>query len=210
MYDRKETRSEAVSAVVVRLFVAMVYVTAVARLLYVQGRRQAKICGVDRHGEREPITGVWRRTAPPHYPPPCKNSSDLYQFQERPLTKEEWTPLNRCVCRSVAWISVSADSWSTVGESRQSSVSSITASSTALTRHQSVHCGELCSVDTACACRQRAGVDARRWDVEVGTRDRQQTGSDDSRRRTPPAAAQLLRQQLPRTRGLYEALYTAH
>jgi len=34
MYDRKETRSEAVSAVVVRLFVAMVYVTAVARLLY--------------------------------------------------------------------------------------------------------------------------------------------------------------------------------
>jgi len=26
-----------------------------------QGRRQVKICGVDRHGEREPITGVWRQ-----------------------------------------------------------------------------------------------------------------------------------------------------
>jgi len=69
MYDRNEKRSEAVSAVVVRLFVLMVYVTAVARLLYVQGRRQVKICGVDRHGEREPITGVWRRTAPPPLPP---------------------------------------------------------------------------------------------------------------------------------------------
>ena len=34
--------------------------------------------------EREPITGVWRRSDPPPLPP-CKNSSDLYQFQERPL-----------------------------------------------------------------------------------------------------------------------------
>jgi len=36
--------------------------------------------------EREPITGVWRRSDPP-----CKNSSDLYQFQERPLAKVGWT-----------------------------------------------------------------------------------------------------------------------
>jgi len=41
--------------------------------------------------EREPITGVWRRTDPPSYPSPCKNSSDLYQFQERPLAKVGWT-----------------------------------------------------------------------------------------------------------------------
>jgi len=30
-----------------------------------QGRRQVKICGVDRHGECQPITGVWRRSDPP-------------------------------------------------------------------------------------------------------------------------------------------------
>jgi len=38
-----------------------------------QGRRQVKIglCGVDRHGERETITGVWRRSDPPT-PPPVK------------------------------------------------------------------------------------------------------------------------------------------
>ena len=34
-------------------------------------RRQIKICGVDRHGEREPMTGVWRRSDPPN-PPPVK------------------------------------------------------------------------------------------------------------------------------------------
>jgi len=62
-----------------------------------QGRRQVKICGVDRHGEREPITGVWRRNPQrgpgptPLTPPPCNNSSDLYQFQERPLAKVGWT-----------------------------------------------------------------------------------------------------------------------
>ena len=38
--------------------------------------------------EREPITGVWRRSRLPY---PCKNSSDLYQFQERPLAKVGWT-----------------------------------------------------------------------------------------------------------------------
>jgi len=82
MYDRKETRSEAVSAVVVRLFVVMVYVTAVARLLYVKGRRQVKICGVDRHGEREPITGVWRRTAPPPTThPPVKTRRICINFR---------------------------------------------------------------------------------------------------------------------------------
>jgi len=37
--------------------------------------------------ERQPITGVWRRSDPPPYPSPRKNSSDLYQFQERPLAK---------------------------------------------------------------------------------------------------------------------------
>jgi len=39
--------------------------------------------------EREPITGVWRRSdrIDPLYPSPCKNSSDFYQFQERPLAK---------------------------------------------------------------------------------------------------------------------------
>ena len=64
-----------------------------------QGRRQVKICGVDRHGEREPITGVWRRTDPPPYPSSCKNSSDLYQFQARPLAKVGWT----CPPQSTSW-----------------------------------------------------------------------------------------------------------
>jgi len=41
--------------------------------------------------ERQPITGVWRRTDPPPTPPLCKNSSDLYRFQERPLAKVGWT-----------------------------------------------------------------------------------------------------------------------
>jgi len=36
--------------------------------------------------EREPITAVWRRSDSPA-PPPCKNSSDLYQFQERSVAK---------------------------------------------------------------------------------------------------------------------------
>jgi len=52
------------------------------------------------HGERERITGVWRRSPSgvqgqsrdrPPYTSPCKNSSDLYQFQERPLAKVRWT-----------------------------------------------------------------------------------------------------------------------
>jgi len=50
-----------------------------------QGRRQVKICGVVRHGEREPITWIWmwsQPDRPPTSPPPCKNLSDLYQFQE--------------------------------------------------------------------------------------------------------------------------------
>jgi len=44
--------------------------------------------------EREPITGVWRRSRPdrlPTTPPRKKNSSDLYQFQERPVAKVGWT-----------------------------------------------------------------------------------------------------------------------
>ena len=48
--------------------------------------------------EREPITGVWGRSDPPT-PPTCKNSSDLYQFQERPLAKVGWT----CQPQSTPW-----------------------------------------------------------------------------------------------------------
>ena len=53
-----------------------------------QGRRQVKIGGVDRHGERgaRVYNGGLGAERPP-YPSPCKNSSDLYQFQERPLAK---------------------------------------------------------------------------------------------------------------------------
>ena len=49
--------------------------------------------------ERQPITGVWRRTDPPPNPPLCENSSDLYQFQERPLAKVGWT----CPPQSTPW-----------------------------------------------------------------------------------------------------------
>jgi len=64
-----------------------------------QRRRHSKICGVDTHGEREPITGVWGRTDPPPTPPLCKNSSDLYKSQERPLAKVGWT----CPSQSTPW-----------------------------------------------------------------------------------------------------------
>ena len=65
--------------------------------------------------EREPITGVWRRTLtgptdPPPTHPPCKNSSDLYQFQDRPLAKMGWTcppqstpPLNLRNIEIIGW-----------------------------------------------------------------------------------------------------------
>jgi len=49
--------------------------------------------------EREPITGVWRRSDSPPTTHPCKNSSDLYQFQERPLAKVGWT----CPPQSTPW-----------------------------------------------------------------------------------------------------------
>jgi len=48
--------------------------------------------------EREPITGVWKRSRPP-YPSPCKNSSDLYQFYERPLANVGWT----CPPQTTPW-----------------------------------------------------------------------------------------------------------
>jgi len=53
--------------------------------------------------QREPITGVWTLEAdlpdrPPNLPP-CKNSSDLYQFQERPLAKVGWA----CPPQSSPW-----------------------------------------------------------------------------------------------------------
>ena len=59
-----------------------------------QGRRQVKICGVDRHGERgaRAYNGSLEAERPDRlpYPYPRKNSSDLYQFQERPLAKVGW------------------------------------------------------------------------------------------------------------------------
>ena len=43
--------------------------------------------------EHEPTRGVWRRSRRDRLPylSPCKKSSDLYQFQERPLAKVGWT-----------------------------------------------------------------------------------------------------------------------
>jgi len=48
-----------------------------------QGRRQVKKCGVDRHGERKAraYNGGLEAERPP-YPSPCKNTSDLYQFYD--------------------------------------------------------------------------------------------------------------------------------
>jgi len=62
----------------------LVRIRGVARSKYVGWTDMAS-------AERQPITGVWRRTDPPPNPPLCKNSSDLYQFQERPLAKVGWT-----------------------------------------------------------------------------------------------------------------------
>ena len=70
-----------------------------------QGRRQVKMCGVDRHGERGARAynggsgGGADRTDPPTTLLPCKNWSDLYQFQERPLAKVGWT----CPPQSTPW-----------------------------------------------------------------------------------------------------------
>ena len=57
-----------------------------------QGRRQVKICGVDRHGSRgaRAYNGGLEAERPP-FSAPCKNTSDLYQFQERLLAKVGWT-----------------------------------------------------------------------------------------------------------------------
>jgi len=53
-----------------------------------QVRRQVKICGVDRHGKLgAPAYNGGLEAERPPYPLPCKKSSDLYQFQERPLAK---------------------------------------------------------------------------------------------------------------------------
>ena len=75
---------------------------------YIQGRRQVKKCGVDKHGERaerKPIREVWSgapmesrgRTPTPLLP--SKNSPDLHQSQERPLAKVGWT----CPPQSTRW-----------------------------------------------------------------------------------------------------------
>jgi len=65
-----------------------------------QERRQVKICGVDRRGERgaRAYNGGLEAERP-RYPSPCKNWSDLYQFQERPLAKVGWT----CPPQSTPW-----------------------------------------------------------------------------------------------------------
>jgi len=121
---------------------SLVHVGGTVGLYDRQGRRQVKICGMDRHGERraqaynggleaEPPAGsrgratltcrqilrrpvghfqtnVWNRLASQvrtltgptsFYPAPCKNSSDLYQSQERPAAKVGWT----CRPQSTPW-----------------------------------------------------------------------------------------------------------
>ena len=61
-----------------------------------QGRRQVKICEVDRHGEggARAYNGGLEAERPPSHP-----SSNLYQFQERPLAKVGWT----CATQSTPW-----------------------------------------------------------------------------------------------------------
>jgi len=56
--------------------------------MHAMERRQVKICGVDRHGDRgaRAYNGGLETERPP-IPLPYKNSSDLYQFQERPVAK---------------------------------------------------------------------------------------------------------------------------
>ena len=72
-------------------------------VVYAKGRRQVKICGVDRHGERRAraYNGGLEAERPdrPPRPSPCKNSSDLYEFQERPLAKVGRT----CPPQSTPW-----------------------------------------------------------------------------------------------------------
>ena len=70
----------------------LVRIRGVARSKYVGWTDMAS-------AERQPITGVWRRTDPPPNHPLCKNSSDLYRFQERPLAKVGWT----CPPQSTPW-----------------------------------------------------------------------------------------------------------
>ena len=64
------------------------------------GASPGQICGVDRHGERgaRVYNGGLEADRPPS-PSLCKNSSDLYQFQERPLAKVGWT----CPPQSTPW-----------------------------------------------------------------------------------------------------------
>jgi len=62
-----------------------------------QGRRQLKICGVDRHSECGARAYNWGLGAERPPIPPCKNSSDLYQFQQRSLAVHPAvTPLPNC------------------------------------------------------------------------------------------------------------------
>jgi len=65
-----------------------------------QGRRQVKICGVDRHGERKAraYNGGLEAERPSPTPPPVKRVG-FYQFQERPPAKMGWT----CPLQSTPW-----------------------------------------------------------------------------------------------------------
>ena len=49
------------------------------------GASPGQKCGVDRNGERGAYNGSLEAERPHPTPPSCKNSWDLYQFQERPL-----------------------------------------------------------------------------------------------------------------------------
>jgi len=82
------------SAPVVKQKYCAIPARSVGRVL-IQGRRQVKLCGVERHCERGGRAYNGGLGAEPTgrtpYPSPCKNSSDLYQFHERPLAKVGWT-----------------------------------------------------------------------------------------------------------------------
>ena len=65
-----------------------------------QGRRQVKMWGGETWRARAYNRGdLASQVRTLTGPTPCKNSSDLYQFQERPLAKVGWT----CPSQSTPW-----------------------------------------------------------------------------------------------------------
>ena len=68
----------------------------VARSKYVGWTDIASAERMEPTGESSPNLN---RTDPLSAPPPCRNSSDLYQFQERPVAKVGWT----CPPQSAPW-----------------------------------------------------------------------------------------------------------